>query len=105
MAKRLRDFKPQAQDSRLVLSGTTVFKVKFRASRELRGEMQVQSRALVIQKDLKVIPMIAAIILYSDLAISLLSHRGSWQQFSLKCSQKTLYHFVKQITSQCTQVD
>ena len=54
----LRDFKPQNQDSRLVLCGSTVFKVKFRASRELREAMALQSRAAEIQKDLKAMSVI-----------------------------------------------
>ena len=54
MEKQLQDFKVKDQETRLILFGSTVFKLKYRASRELRAAIQVQSRAEIIQNDLKV---------------------------------------------------
>ena len=55
MVVKLQDFKLDEQESRLVLFGSTVFKVKCRVSLELRAAVrsnEVRERA--IQQDLKV---------------------------------------------------
>ena len=54
MKMGLQDFKLTEQDTRLVLFGSTVFKIKCRASRELREAARADGREQTIQKDLKV---------------------------------------------------
>ena len=51
----LHDFNLTEQDTRLVLFGSTVFKIKFRTSPELREAVRAEGRERTIQKDLKVL--------------------------------------------------
>ena len=54
IAMELQDIKLREQDTRLVLFGSTVFKLKYRASRELREAPKTESSEGKIQNDLKV---------------------------------------------------
>ena len=49
----LQDFKLMQPDTRLILFGSTVFKLKCKTSHDLRESLRVESREEVVQEDLK----------------------------------------------------
>ena len=54
MKTGLQDFNLREQDTRLVLFGSTVFKIKFRASPELREAVRAEGKERIVQRDIKV---------------------------------------------------